>query len=220
MNAPAVQPAPRLAVLISGGGRTLVNLLDRIESGSLAASIPLVIASRECQGADRARERGVPAVDVIRGEIPAPVLGRLLREHAIDWVVLGGYLKMVHIPPGFERRVINIHPALLPGFGGAGMYGHRVHEAVLASAAGESGCTVHFCDEVFDRGPIILQKRCPVLPGDTPETLAARVFELECLAYPEALQLVFSRGVKGDTRGAPDAPGGSAGFAARQRSCA
>jgi phosphoribosylglycinamide formyltransferase-1 len=120
--------------------------------------------------------------------------------------VLAGYLKLVNIPPGYERRVVNIHPALLPGFGGAGMYGHRVHEAVLASGDGESGCTVHFCDEVFDRGPIILQKRCPVLPGDTPDMLAARVFDLECRAYPEALQLLFSRVVPVGARPAEGAP--------------
>jgi formyltetrahydrofolate-dependent phosphoribosylglycinamide formyltransferase len=200
---------PRLAVLLSGSGRTLLNLLDRIADGTLGATIPLVIASRECLGARRARERGVPAVAVIPGEIPAATLVRALHEHAIDWVVLAGYLKFVHIPSGYERRVVNIHPALLPGFGGPGMYGRHVHEAVLASGARESGCTVHFCDEQFDRGPIILQKRCPVLPGDTPDTLAARVFELECLAYPEALQLLFARGVPGgaDQRHAAEARG-------------
>lgn len=194
MNAPQ-RSLPRLAVLLSGGGRTLVNLLDRIADGSLAAAVPLVVASRECLGVERARERGVPDVRVIRGEVPAETLGALLREHAIDWVVLAGYLKLVRIPPGYERRVVNIHPALLPGFGGPGMYGHHVHEAVLASGARESGCTVHFCDAQFDRGPIILQKRCPIVAGDTPGSLAARVFDLECRAYPEALELLFDRGV-------------------------
>jgi phosphoribosylglycinamide formyltransferase-1 len=91
---------------------------------------------------------------------------------------------------------VNIHPALLPDFGGPGMYGHHVHEAVLASGCSSSGCTVHLCDPEYDRGPIVLQKSCPVLPGDTADTLAARVFDLECEAYPEALELLFARRVK------------------------
>jgi phosphoribosylglycinamide formyltransferase-1 len=121
------------------------------------------------------------------GAIPAAALAAVLDEHRIDWVVLAGYLKLVDIPASYRGRVVNIHPALLPDFGGAGMHGHRVHEAVLAAGRAESGCTVHLCDEVYDRGRVILQKRCPVLPDDTPETLAARVFELEKAAYPEAL---------------------------------
>ncbi len=181
----------RLAVMLSGSGRTLLNLLDRIERGELAAEIPLVIASRECLGAQRARERGVAQVLVIPGEIRAEQLASILRGDAIDWVVLAGYLKLVHIPPAYEGRVVNIHPALLPKFGGGGMHGDHVHEAVLASGDKESGCTVHLCDAVFDRGPIILQKRCPVMPGDTVRMLADRVFALECEAYPEALETLF-----------------------------
>lgn len=179
---------PRLAVMLSGSGRTLVNLLDHIERGDLAAEIPLVIASRQGLGAQRARERGVPHVLVIPGQIPEPRLAGLLAEHQIDWVALAGYLKLVNIPPAYSNRVVNIHPALLPDFGGPGMYGQRVHEAVLAAKRAVSGCTVHLCDGAYDRGTIVLQKPCPVLPDDTPETLAARVFELECQAYPEALK--------------------------------
>jgi folate-dependent phosphoribosylglycinamide formyltransferase PurN len=122
---PPTDPTARLAVLLSGSGRTLLNLLDRIEDGTLAATVPLVIASRECPGAQRARERGVPTVLVVRGEIPAERLGAILAEHRIDWVVLAGYLKLVHIPPDFRGRVVNIHPALLPDFGGA-FRPHRV----------------------------------------------------------------------------------------------
>lgn len=177
--------------MLSGSGRTLLNLLDRIERGELRATVPIVIASRECPGAQRARERGVPEVRVIPGEIPAGELHTLLRGHAIDWVVLAGYLKLVHIPPAYEGKVVNIHPALLPKHGGPGMHGDRVHEAVLASGDPESGCTVHLCDAVFDRGPIVLQRRCPVRPGDTVRTLADRVFALECEAYPEALGTLF-----------------------------
>jgi phosphoribosylglycinamide formyltransferase-1 len=183
--------------MISGGGRTLVNLLDRIADGSLAARVPLVIASRECPGAERAREGGVETVLVERGRIPATRLGSLLDEHRIDWVILAGYLHLVEIPPGFGGRVVNIHPALLPEFGGAGMHGRRVHEAVLAAGRCESGCTVHLCDAEYDGGPIVLQMRCPVRPGDTPETLAARVFGLELEAYPEALRMLFARAREG-----------------------
>jgi phosphoribosylglycinamide formyltransferase-1 len=172
-----------------------MNLLDQIERGRLHATIPLVVASRECAGAEKARARGLE-VRVIPGVIPAPALESLLREFRVDWVILAGYLKKVDIPGAFAGRIINIHPALLPLHGGPGMHGRHVHEAVLAAGARESGCTVHFCDDAFDTGPIILQKRCPVLPGDTPETLAARVFALETEAYPEALQLLFGQPVK------------------------
>lgn len=193
MTAPA-----RLAVLLSGSGRTLLNLLNHIRAGALPASIELVIASRECPGAQHARDAGIPTL-VIPGVIPAERLGALLREHRIDWVVLAGYLKLIQIPPGYEGRIVNIHPALLPDFGGPGMYGDRVHQAVLRAGAPESGCTVHFVTAEYDRGPIILQRRCPVLPGDTPHDLAARVFALECEAYPEALR----RLIAGDPPHAP-----------------
>lgn len=183
-----VSPA-RLAVLISGGGRTLLNLQDHVERGTLPARIALVIASSdspEHPGASRARERGLH-VEVIPGRIPRERLGAMLRAHGIDWVVLAGYLKLVEIPEAYRGRVVNIHPALLPRHGGPGMFGERVHRAVLASGDRESGCTVHLCDDRYDTGPIVLQRRCPVLPGDTPATLAARVFEEEKEAYPEAL---------------------------------
>lgn len=187
-------PTPRLAVLLSGSGRTLVNLIEHIRSGRLHAEIPLVIASRECLGAQRARELGITTL-IIRGDIPPDHLERLVAEHRIDWVVLAGYLRLLPISPSLAGRVVNIHPALLPKFGGPGMYGHHVHEAVIASGDPVSGCTVHLCDSAYDRGPIILQRQCPVLPADTPDTLAARVFELECQTYPEALELLFSGGV-------------------------
>lgn len=187
---------PRLAVLLSGSGRTLVNLVDHIDAGTLKATIPLVIASRECLGAQRARERGVATVRVLPGTIPAATLAAVLDQHRIDWVVLAGYLRLVDIPPAYRGRVVNIHPALLPDFGGPGMHGRHVHEAVLAARRTQSGCTVHLCDEVYDRGRVILQKRCPVLPDDTPEALAARVFELEKAAYPEALARLLE-GAKG-----------------------
>lgn len=183
---------PRLVVMLSGSGRTLVNLMDCIERGELRAEIPLVIASRECLGAERARERGVQ-VRVMKGEIPAGILEGVLKEAGADLVVLAGYLRLVHVPEGYEGRVVNIHPALLPDFGGPGMHGMRVHEAVLAAGRGESGCTVHICDDRYDHGPIVVQERVPVLPGDTPETLAARVFEAECRVYPKAISMLLER---------------------------
>ncbi len=185
------RPRARLAVMLSGSGRTLLNLLGRIDAGRLDAQVALVIASRECLGADRARRAQLPVV-VLPGVIPRDTLARMLHEHAIDWVVLAGYLKLVEIPPDYRGRVVNIHPALLPEFGGPGMYGHHVHEAVLRSRATRSGCTVHLCDSEFDRGTILLQRTCPVLPGDTPGTLADRVFALECEAYPAALQQLIA----------------------------
>lgn len=181
---------PRLAILISGGGRTLAYLHDAVAKGEIDAEIAVVIASAECGGAELARGRGL-AVEVIPGVIPREVLAERLAAHGVDWVVLAGYLKLLEIPREFAGRVVNIHPALLPKFGGHGMYGRRVHEAVLAAGEKESGCTVHFCDEEFDTGSIILQRRCPVLAGDTAEMLAARVFEEEKLAYPEALRRVL-----------------------------
>jgi len=181
----------KLAVMISGGGRTLENLAGSIERGDLNAEIVLVIASKECPGAQKALARGMPVL-VVPGEIPRETLGRILRDHGVEWVALGGYVKLVRIPEGYEGRVVNIHPALLPEFGGKGFYGGRVHEAVLASGAEESGCTVHIADEEFDHGPILAQARCPVEPGDTPETLAARVFELECELYPRVLGDLFA----------------------------
>lgn len=185
-------PTPaRLLVMLSGGGRTMLNIAESIDAGRLPAEISGVIVSRECPGAEAARARGVP-VEVIPGEIPAEDLERQARRFRADWIVLAGYLRRVHIPPAYSGRVINIHPALLPKFGGPGMYGRFVHEAVLNAGETESGCTVHLCDAEYDRGRIVLQARCPVLAGDTPETLAARVFEAECRTFPDALRIVLS----------------------------
>jgi phosphoribosylglycinamide formyltransferase 1 len=179
--------------MLSGSGRTLRNLVEAILGGRLRARIELVIASRESAGAQWAREAGLTTL-IIPGEIPAPKLDRVLKEHRIEWVVLAGYLKLLNIPEAYRGRVVNIHPALLPAFGGPGMYGPRVHDAVIRAGATVSGCTVHLCDEGYDTGRIVLQKMCEVLPGDTPEMLAARVFELECEAYPEALARLIGGG--------------------------
>ncbi|MEX0876864.1 MAG: formyltransferase family protein [Phycisphaerales bacterium] len=193
---PRFSDPARLAVLLSGSGRTLDNLLVHIDSGSLPATIPLVIASRACLGAEKARAAGIET-HVHHGPLDGAWLDELCWRHEIDLVVLAGYLRLVPITDALRHRVINIHPALLPDFGGRGMHGEAVHAAVLEAArAGrvrESGCTVHFAEEAYDTGSTIVQLRCPVDPGDTPEQLAARVFDLECAAYPDALRMLIER---------------------------
>jgi formyltetrahydrofolate-dependent phosphoribosylglycinamide formyltransferase len=188
-----------LAALISGGGRTLLNIADRIDDGSLNASIELVIASRgNCAGVKRSRERGLNTLVVARGDFADEsamhdAISKQINERAIDLICLCGYLRHVRVDDNVRGRVMNIHPALLPDFGGIGMHGDAVHRAVLAAGKIVSGCTVHFVDDQYDHGPIILQRTCPVLPGDDENSLAARVFEQECIAYPEAIGL-FSEG--------------------------
>ncbi len=194
-HAPAeTLPGSRLAVFVSGTGRTLVNLVERRARGEFAGQVVLVVASRPCRGEAFARERGIPTRRIDPRAATPDSLGAMLREARADWVVLAGYLHLLPIPTGYEGRVVNIHPALLPSFGGPGMYGHHVHEAVLASGAAESGCTVHLCDGRYDRGVILAQRRCPVIPGDTPDALAARVFELELDLLPGVLGDLIARG--------------------------
>lgn len=179
---------PRLCCMMSGGGRTVLNLLDAIDAGALVARIELVISSSaSVAGVERCRSRGLDVL-VMPGVIDASVLEDVLGERRIDAVVLAGYLKLVRIPHRYRGRIVNIHPALLPKFGGKGMHGQHVHGAVLEAGEAESGCTVHLVDEEYDKGTMLLQRRCPVLATDTPESLAARVFEQECLALPEALR--------------------------------
>ncbi len=186
----------RLAVLLSGSGRTLDNLIEHINGGTLDATIPLVIASKECLGAQKARD-AVIETHVHAGRLDSGWLDGLCDAHEIDLVVLAGYLKLVPISARVRHRVINIHPALLPKFGGKSMHGHHVHEAVIDAAkqgiVHESGCTVHFADEQYDTGSVIVQLRCPVHADDTPDQLAARVFSLECEAYPQALKKLIER---------------------------
>lgn len=192
---PDSQPL-RAAVLISGGGTTLLNLIEHVAGGNLPLDIVLVISSnRNSPGLSYAAAAGIPWRVVPRGkattdeEYRDAIFG-LCREAGVDLVVMGGFLKHVLIPPDFALRVVNIHPSLIPAFCGAGFYGRRVHEAVLASGVKVTGCTVHFVDDQFDHGPIILQHPVPVHDDDTPETLAARVFASECQLYPEALRLI------------------------------
>jgi len=194
---PTSRPASplRLAVLISGSGTTLRNLIDGIATGRLSAEIRLVISSRgDAGGLRHADQAGLCRQVVRRRDHPTPESFRDAVFHpcravGVDLVVMGGFLKHVLIPPDFRGRVMNIHPALIPAFCGRGYYGRRVHEAVLDYGVKVSGCTVHFVDDQYDHGPIILQRTVVVRDDDTPETLAARVFAAECEAYPEAIRL-------------------------------
>lgn len=188
----------RLVVLISGGGTTLRNLLDQIAGGRLEARVELVVSSNPAAGglghaaaagiATRVIERRAFADDAAYGH----AVFDACRQANADIVVMGGFLKFVPIPPDFEWRVVNIHPALIPAFCGKGFFGPHVHQAVLDYGAKLSGCTVHFVDNQYDHGPILLQRAVPVLDGDTAETLAARVFAAECEAFPEALRWIAS----------------------------
>ena len=190
-----IAPSPiRLGVLISGGGTTMLNFLEKIAAGELPAEIGLVIASRaDCPGIERAHEAGLRCEIVSRKDYDSvePFSDRifeLCREAKIDLVTFAGFLSLVHIPDDYRHRVMNIHPSLIPAFCGKGFYGRHVHEAVLERGAKVSGCTVHFADNEYDHGPIIVQEAVPVQDDDMPGSLAARVFEAECQAYPEAIR--------------------------------
>ncbi len=189
----------RLGVLISGGGRTLVNLQHQIQAGTLPAEVAVVICSRSTvKGVDRARELGFSPVIVRRKDFAeiegfSAKLAEILDAAKVDLVVQAGWLCLWKIPPQYEGKVMNIHPALLPSFGGQGMWGHHVHEAVLKAGCKVSGCTVHFCNNQYDSGPIIVQRCCEVMDDDDADTLAERVFQQECIAYPEAIRM-FAQG--------------------------
>jgi formyltetrahydrofolate-dependent phosphoribosylglycinamide formyltransferase len=192
------EPLPlRLGVLFSGGGRTLENLARRCLDGTLPAKVAVAISSHpEAAGIERARRLGVTCrlIDYRgAGENFSDAITRELEAAGVDLVLLAGFIRHYRVPPRFAGRVMNIHPALLPGFGGKGFYGDRVHRAVIAAGVKFSGCTVHFVTDEYDGGPIILQRVVPVAPDDTPATLAERVFAEECIAYPEAVRL-YSEG--------------------------
>ncbi|MFM7151666.1 MAG: phosphoribosylglycinamide formyltransferase [Gemmataceae bacterium] len=183
----------RLGVLLSGSGSTLQNLIDHIADGKLPARIQTVISSKDgVLGIDRARQAHLPVHVVTRKscssaeEFSKKVLGYC---EDVDLVCMAGFLQFLPVPEAFIGRVMNIHPALLPAFGGKGFHGLHVHQAALECGVKFSGCTVHFADNEYDHGPIILQKVVPVLDEDTPESLQQRVFAAECEAYPEAIRL-------------------------------
>ena len=191
------RPVP-VAVLLSGSGRTLENFLERIAAGKLPLEIQAVVSSRDdARGVDIAREAGIPcevfrrkAFDSVAAHNTA--INAWLGKYKVKMIVLAGYLCFFIPPETFDGPVVNIHPALLPKYGGKGMWGHHVHEAVLAAGDPESGCTVHLVNERYDEGRILGQQRVPVLPGDDADTLAARVFAAECELYPRALSELAS----------------------------
>jgi len=185
----------RLGVLLSGGGRTLLNILDCIKRGELNAEVAVVISSRSTvKGVERAKNAGLNVEIIRKKDYPdIDALSNRIEEKLaaadVDLVIQAGWLCLWKIPERYENRVMNIHPALLPAFGGRGMWGRHVHEAVLSAGCKVSGCTVHFCTNEYDKGAIILQRCCPVEEGDDAGTLAGRVFEQECTAYPTAIRL-------------------------------
>lgn len=205
-NPPISNPPIRLAVCVSGGGTTLQNLIDLTQAGKLDATISQVVASRPRIGAiARAEAAQIPVALARRGQseslatFSASVFDPIRRSKS-DLVILAGFLSLVEIPADFSGRVINIHPSLIPAFCGKGFHGSTVHQAVLEAGAKVSGCTVHFADMTYDTGPIILQRTVPVLDDDTPESLAARVFEAECQALPEAIALYAAGRLKVERR--------------------
>lgn len=187
----------RLAVLASGGGSNLQAILEylRVLGDRRGGDVVVVASDRAAAGAlDRAGRQNIPAVVLETAEQSGAALDRVLEEHGVDLVVLAGYLRLV--PPEtvrrYQGRMINVHPALLPAFGGPGMYGQRVHRAVMESGTRVTGVTAHFVDEGYDRGRIIAQWPVPVFAQDQPGTLAARVLRVEHLLFPRVVDAVAS----------------------------
>lgn len=189
----------RIAVLVSGGGRSLENLADKIRAGELDAEITLVVSNTpQAFALERAKRLGLAHALVDHKQFAdarsfSAAVFEAVEAREAELVVLAGFLRKLEVPPRWSGRVLNIHPALLPKYGGKGMYGERVHAAVLAARESVSGCSVHYVTDDYDAGPIALQRRTPVHEGDTPESLAQRVFEEEKIALPEAIRLHFQR---------------------------
>jgi phosphoribosylglycinamide formyltransferase-1 len=182
-----------MAVLLSGSGRTLDNFHERIVKGTLAGKIEVVVSNvKGVLGLSKAERYGYPAFHAADNA----GINRILGDYEIDIVCLAGYLKLYTPPPELARAVINIHPSLIPSFCGDGFYGHHVHSAVKARGCTISGCTVHFADEKYDEGPIILQKCVELAYDDDIDTIAAKVFAAECEAFPEAINRVDERGIE------------------------
>ncbi|MHC5053355.1 MAG: phosphoribosylglycinamide formyltransferase [Planctomycetota bacterium] len=189
----------KIAVLLSGSGTTLENIFEHVERGELPVEVAVVVSSRkDAFGIERAKRRGVPThvfprkksatLEAYTEAVFAPV-----RESGAQLAVFAGFMVQLGVPDDFRDRIINVHPALLPSFGGKGMYGHFVHEAVLEHGCKVSGCTVHIVNDEYDRGPIVMQKCVPVLDDDTPDSLASRVQAAERETYPLAIR-AFAEG--------------------------
>lgn len=191
----------KLSVWVSGSGSNLERIIQTCKAGEIPASVALVISDRHgIPALQRAQKYSIPAVVILRnnfeseGAYSLSIL-ELLKKHQIELIALAGYLRKVpdEVVRAYSGRIINIHPALLPKFGGKGFYGKAVHEAVLKAGEKESGASVHYVDEVYDHGAVILQKNMPVSPGDTWESLAERVHQIEYEIYPQAIRLVLEK---------------------------
>jgi phosphoribosylglycinamide formyltransferase 1 len=196
----------KLAVLLSGSGTTLENLFEKRDAGQLSADVAVVVSSRaDAFGLERARKRSIPAFAIERKKFGSPkefseAIFSTIAPYKVDLIALAGFMSLLEISETYRGKVINVHPALLPAFGGKGFYGHKVHEAVLKHGCKIAGCTVHFVDDHYDQGPIVAQKAVPVLPEDTADTLAARVQAAEREVFPEAIQLFAEGRLKIDNR--------------------
>lgn len=181
-----------LAVLLSGSGRTLDNFHNHITAGTMPGAIKVVISNvKDVLGLQKAENYGYPAHHAATSE----AINRVIAHYDIDLVLLAGFLKLYTPPAHLSKAVLNIHPSLIPSFCGDGFYGMRVHRAVYEKGVKVTGCTVHFANEVYDEGPIVVQKCVSLEDTDSPEDIAHKVFEAECLAFPEAVRLVAEKGV-------------------------
>lgn len=187
----------KIGVLVSGGGSNLQSIIDKSQSGELQCKVEVVIGDRECYGVERAKEAGIDGYTLDRKVLKKELcreIDKIVSERGIDLIVLAGFLSIIdeEFVNKWKGRIINIHPSLLPKFGGPRMYGIRVHEAVLKAGEQESGCTVHYVDTGVDSGEIIAQKRVKVLEGDTPEILQKRVLVEEHKLLPESIAKIIS----------------------------
>ena len=186
----------RIAVLLSGNGTSLENLLEHIESGEVPGEIVVVISSKaNAYGLERARKHGIPAIAIPRKDHADPdafndALHAALDPYGVELVALLGFLSLFQLRGRYEGRALNVHPALIPAFSGVGFYGKRVYDAVLAAGVKITGATVHFTDDEYDHGPILLQESVAVEAGDTPDTLATRVTAVERRLVPRAIRLI------------------------------
>lgn len=198
--------ALKFGVFLSGNGTTLQNLVDRCAAGDIDGEITCVVSSRQnAYGLERARMAGIPAKAVPRGEFSdsdsfCAAIWEAVGEYEVELVALAGFMSLLTVPKAFEGRIMNVHPALIPSFCGKGMYGERVHQAVLDKGVKITGVTVHLVDEEYDRGPIVLQSPVAVLEGDTVQSLSARVQEEERKIYPRAIQLFAEDRIRVDGR--------------------
>jgi phosphoribosylglycinamide formyltransferase-1 len=182
----------KMAVLLSGTGRTLDNFYERIEAGSMQGSIEVVISNVEgVLGLEKAKKYGYPAFHASDND----AINTILADYDVDLILLAGYLKLYEPPEHLKKNVLNIHPALIPSFCGDSFYGMRVHRAAHAKGVKVSGCTVHFANEIYDDGPIVVQKCVALEDTDTPDDIAHKVFDAECEAFPEAINKIHEKGI-------------------------